>query len=164
MYENYEKLRNERGFKDADVARGTGLNKTVFSEWKNGRSNPKLDKIALIAEFLDVEIGDIVGRVRKSGIPIDFNDLVRMNPKIKELIGIAVTSTPEDIQTAITVLKALKDKERALQPQITAADLPTFSEEEIYKNRVLDGAPTTESTTLNTTADTEELPKFKKAN
>lgn len=41
MYEIYCKLRDAKGMKDADVARETGITKSTFSDWKNGRSNPK---------------------------------------------------------------------------------------------------------------------------
>lgn len=41
MYEIYCKLRDERGLKDADVARETGITKSTFSDWKTGRSAPK---------------------------------------------------------------------------------------------------------------------------
>ena len=40
MYEIYCELRDARGMKDADVARETGITKSTFSDWKNGRSNP----------------------------------------------------------------------------------------------------------------------------
>ena len=45
MYELYCKLRDEKGYKDSDVARLTGITKSTFSDWKSGRSNPKNDKL-----------------------------------------------------------------------------------------------------------------------
>lgn len=45
MYEIYCKLRDDRGMKDADVARETGITKSTFSDWKNGRSKPKDAKL-----------------------------------------------------------------------------------------------------------------------
>ena len=39
MYEIYCKLRDSKGMKDADVAKATGITKSTFSDWKNGRSN-----------------------------------------------------------------------------------------------------------------------------
>lgn len=54
MYEIYCKLRDAKGYKDADVARGTGITKSTFSDWKNGRSSPKQDKLQKIADFFGV--------------------------------------------------------------------------------------------------------------
>ena len=38
MYEIYCKLRNEKGVKDSDVVKATGITKSTFSDWKSGRS------------------------------------------------------------------------------------------------------------------------------
>ncbi|KAK9680677.1 helix-turn-helix protein [Popillia japonica] len=54
MYENYRKLRDSRGYKDADVSRGTGIGKSTFSDWKSGRSEPGPAKMVKIANFLGV--------------------------------------------------------------------------------------------------------------
>ena len=56
MYEIYCKLRDERGLKDADVARETGITKSTFSDWKTGRSAPKDPKLKKIADFFGVTI------------------------------------------------------------------------------------------------------------
>lgn len=45
MYEIYCKLKDEKGLKDADVVKATGITKSTFSDWKSGRSKPKQDKI-----------------------------------------------------------------------------------------------------------------------
>ena len=54
MYDIYERLLNEKGCKTADVAKETGINQVVFSEWKKGKSTPKPDKIQKIADFFGV--------------------------------------------------------------------------------------------------------------
>ena len=54
MYAIYEKLRNERGVKDADVSKATGVGKSTFSDWKKGRSAPKDEKLQKIADYFGV--------------------------------------------------------------------------------------------------------------
>ena len=54
MYEIYCRLRDEAGYKDADVARETGITKSTFSDWKNGRSCPKDEKLRKIAKLFGV--------------------------------------------------------------------------------------------------------------
>lgn len=56
MYEIYCKLRDEMGIKDADVARGANITKSTFTDWKNGRSEPKNDKLQKIADFFNVSL------------------------------------------------------------------------------------------------------------
>ena len=54
MYEIYCKLRDSKGMKDSDVAKATGITKSTFSDWKNGRSNPKDAKLQKIADLFGV--------------------------------------------------------------------------------------------------------------
>lgn len=56
MYENYCSLKNQRGYRDADVAKATGITKSTFSDWKSGRSQPKQDKLQKIADFFGVSL------------------------------------------------------------------------------------------------------------
>ena len=56
MYEIYCKLRDQAHVKDADVVRATGITKSTFSDWKNGRSNPKLEKLQKIADYFGVDV------------------------------------------------------------------------------------------------------------
>ena len=56
MYEKYVELRDARGLSDYSVADATGINASTFSDWKSGRSNPKLEKLAKLAAFFDVPL------------------------------------------------------------------------------------------------------------
>lgn len=54
MYEIYEKLRDAKGYTNADVGRATGVSTATLSQWKTGRYTPKMDKLEKIASFLHV--------------------------------------------------------------------------------------------------------------
>lgn len=60
MYEKYVKLRDEKGVTDYKVAVETGIAKSTFSDWKSGRSEPKLEKLKKIADYFGVDIGYFV--------------------------------------------------------------------------------------------------------
>ena len=51
MYEKYAALRDEKGITDYRVAMETGITKSTFTDWKSGRSNPKIDKLKRIAAY-----------------------------------------------------------------------------------------------------------------
>lgn len=56
MYKKFAELLAEKGLKVAEVARVTGISPSTFSDWKKGKSKPKIDKLMNIAEKLDVPI------------------------------------------------------------------------------------------------------------
>ena len=56
MYEIYQRLLDEKGLKNSDVARATGISNMTLSDWKRGKSVPKSDKMRKIAEYLNVSL------------------------------------------------------------------------------------------------------------
>lgn len=62
MYDKYAKIRDSRGLNDTEVSKATGVPRSIFSDWKAGRSNPKLDKIQAIADYLCVSLSAITGQ------------------------------------------------------------------------------------------------------
>lgn len=52
MYEKFSKLLQDYGVSAYKVSKETGISQSVFSEWKRGKSQPKLDKLRKIADFL----------------------------------------------------------------------------------------------------------------
>lgn len=56
MYEKYSALRDKRNVSDYRVALDTGITRSTFTDWKNGRSSPKIDKIQKIANYFGVPI------------------------------------------------------------------------------------------------------------
>ena len=62
MYEIYQKLLDMNGVKSADVARATGISNMTFSDWKKGKSTPKMDKIEKIAKYFGVTTDYMMGK------------------------------------------------------------------------------------------------------
>ncbi len=56
MYEKYVMLRDKKGVTDYRVSVDTGITKSTFSEWKSGRSQPKVDKLKILADYFGVSI------------------------------------------------------------------------------------------------------------
>ncbi len=56
MYERYVFLRDEKGLTDYKVSEETGIVKSTFSDWKSGRSTPKIDKLKRIADYFGVTV------------------------------------------------------------------------------------------------------------
>lgn len=43
------------------VAKATGISSSTFTDWKNGRSTPKADKLVLIADYFNVSLDTFFG-------------------------------------------------------------------------------------------------------
>lgn len=62
MYEIYEELLNERNIKTSQVCKATGIPQSTFSDWKKGKSKPKIDKLQKIADFFEVSVDYLTGK------------------------------------------------------------------------------------------------------
>lgn len=56
MYERYVELRDKKGVTDYRVSKDTGISRSTFTDWKNGRSAPKVEKLLLLAKYFDVPV------------------------------------------------------------------------------------------------------------
>lgn len=120
MYQYFEELRDSKGVKNADVAKATGLNATLFSEWKKGKAQPKADKLQKIADYFGVSIerlttGKDTEKESTDGTKWYFSDdTARLaqeahdNPDLRVLFDAARDARPEDIQLATEMLRRFK--------------------------------------------------------
>lgn len=60
MYEKYLKLLKERGLTSYVVSKATGIPGSTFSDWKSGRSIPKVNKLLKIANYLGVSLNELI--------------------------------------------------------------------------------------------------------
>lgn len=60
MYEKYKALRDKKGVTDYRVSIETGITKSTFTDWKNGRSTPKIEKLKILADYFGVKIEDFL--------------------------------------------------------------------------------------------------------
>ena len=56
MYDKFEKLLCKNNVTTYKVAKDTGICATTFSDWKSGKSKPKVDKLKKIADYFGVPL------------------------------------------------------------------------------------------------------------
>ena len=87
MYEIYQKLLDEKGLKNSDVSRATGISNMTLSDWKNGKTKPKTDTMKKIANFFGVSV-DYLMTGKESEFTIEMAEidveLSNMSKRVKE--------------------------------------------------------------------------------
>lgn len=56
MYSVFEKLLEEKRVTAYRVSKETGVGRSTFTDWKNGRSEPKGEKLSKIADYFGVSV------------------------------------------------------------------------------------------------------------
>lgn len=60
MYKNFENLLKTKGVTAYRVSKETGIPTSTLSDWKRGRSTPKVDKLKILADYFKVDIEDLL--------------------------------------------------------------------------------------------------------
>lgn len=60
MYERLQKLLDERNMTPYQLSKEVDIAQSTLSDWKTGRSKPKVDKLKILAEYFDVPITDFI--------------------------------------------------------------------------------------------------------
>ena len=61
MYKRFKLLLEKNNLKPAEISRKTGISESILSRWKTGKSNPKMDKLKIIADFFHVSVEWLAG-------------------------------------------------------------------------------------------------------
>ena len=56
LYEKFEALLAKTNKTAYQVSKDTGISESIFSYWKNGRSNPKADKLLVLSKYFQVPL------------------------------------------------------------------------------------------------------------
>ena len=56
MYEKFAALLEKTNKTAYQVSKDTGIAQSVLSDWKTGRSKPKVDKLKILADYFGVSI------------------------------------------------------------------------------------------------------------
>ena len=99
-YEIFDKVIKEKGITAYRVAKDTGLTTVLFTDWKKGKSCPKINKLQLIADYLGVTTDYLLGSSETTA-PISLTD------EEKDMLFLFNKLSPEDKQRAIGYLTCL---------------------------------------------------------
>lgn len=117
MYEVFEKLLASHGVKTSEVCAATGIAQSTFSDWKNGRSTPKIEKLRKIADYFGVTVeylitGDDPGEYYTNPATAKIAQEIFENYELHALFDAARDSAPEDLKAVHDMLVLLKRKEK----------------------------------------------------
>ena len=110
MYEIFEKLLMERGVTAYKVAKATGISTGSMTDWKKGRSAPKVDKLQKIADYFGVSVDYLLGNEPKEKTPAEAD--VTFDDFTYAMYGVAKELTDEDKNMLLEMARMLKKRQQ----------------------------------------------------
>ncbi len=121
MYENYCIIRDLHHVTDYQVAKYTGINRSTFSDWKSGRSEPKQDKLRKIAEYFGCSVEFLMG-MDVPMFPLEKHDgemgqaAERESAYLNEVITLANEMTEDEKRILVAYARGIVDAKKKEQP------------------------------------------------
>lgn len=114
MYEKFEKLLKEKNVTPYRVHKETGISTATLSDWKNGKSQPKKDKIEKICNYFNVPLSYFYDE-EEQGISNltrrDTKEITEMLNNMEDLLkqdGLMFDGDPASPEAIDSILSAMK--------------------------------------------------------
>ncbi len=116
--ENLQFYMNDQGKTQADMARHFGISTATASDWYNGNKIPRADKLQSIADWLCIDLSDLLTdpeqRQEKKYYLDDetreYVDFLHKNPEHKVLFDASRKVSKEDINKALKAIGLFIDE------------------------------------------------------
>ncbi len=107
MYEVFMQLLQKYGVSSYEVAKKTGVTQTAISNWKSGRSTPKVETMKKIADYFGVTVDYLM---TGSGIDIQQNIMTDEEKRIYEYAKrlLALGMTPEKLEKLVDAVEDIQ--------------------------------------------------------
>ena len=118
--ERLNSILQKRNLSQADLSKMAGIRSSSISDWLNGKYEPKQDKIAIIADALNVSPVWLIGYDEPStnqteGYYVDpetaeYAEMLRTRPEARLLFSASRGISKEDMEKAVEYIELLKLK------------------------------------------------------
>lgn len=110
MYEIFAKLLKEKGVTPYQVSKATGVAQSSLSDWENGRSKPKYEKMLAISDYFGVSVDYLLGNEPKEKTPAEAD--VTFDDFTYAMYGEAKELTDEDKNMLLEMARMLKKRQQ----------------------------------------------------
>lgn len=100
MYEIFDNLLKEQGVTAYRISKETGIATATLSDWKNGRSTPKQDKLQKIADYFAVSLDYLVGKTDVRHTATEQKKEITLTSKDERDIQKKLDSILEDLENS----------------------------------------------------------------
>jgi len=115
MYEIFEQLLTENGVTAYQVSKATGVAQSSLSDWKKGKSKPKIDKMQKIADYFNVPVEYLLTGEKKSPDimsedeeMMEYLNELKNNPGMRILFSKAKGATKEDLEKVVKMIEIMR--------------------------------------------------------
>ena len=110
--ERLKTLRKNASLTQTEIAKNLKISQQAYANYETGKRHPDQEMLKKIADFFDVSVDYLLGRVEKgtNTETEEYLELLRTRPEMKMLFNTTKNATKEEIEKAVAVIEALLGK------------------------------------------------------
>jgi len=114
LYSNIKRQCELRGITPARLCAETGIPKSTTTELKMGRVKTlSYDKMKKMADYFGISVEELAGDAAAptDAEMIEILETMKNRPEMRTLFSLTKTATREDVEKAVAIIRALRDRE-----------------------------------------------------
>lgn len=116
FYDRFVLLCDKKGVKPSRAASDCNINRSNVTNWKNNGYTPRSDVLQRIASYFDVSVGYLLGEDKKTPLInedeelTEYLEILKTRPEMRMLFQLSKDATKEDVEAAVRIIEALRNK------------------------------------------------------
>ena len=109
MAKNIKRFLDSKGITGKDLALAIGVPPTTLYSWLQAAAYPRIDKIEMMANYFGITKADLV-EDEENLFQSKLEEVFRDRPEMRVLFSTAKDCTTDQIELAIAIIEAMRDK------------------------------------------------------
>lgn len=118
MYKRIDILLSEHGISGAKMSADLGMSRSFMTELRKGRAKSvKIETAQKIADYFGVSVDYLLGTEQKEKPLVngdeeltDYLEMLKTRPECRMLFHLTKNATKEDVEAAVRIIEALRNK------------------------------------------------------
>lgn len=119
FYDRFVYLCKRKGVTPSRAALDAGISKSLVTKWKtNNAKDPSPDVVRKLAKYFGVSVAELLGETSQSEKPLingdeeltEYLEMLKTRPECRMLFQLTKDATKEDVEAAVRIIEALRNK------------------------------------------------------
>ena len=119
FYDRYVILCKEKGVAPSTAAVDAGISKSLVTKWKtNNVDVPSADVLKKLSSYFNIPVSELLGEEEQKEKPLvngdkeltEYLEVLKTRPEMRMLFQLSKDATKEDVEAAVRIIEALRNK------------------------------------------------------
>lgn len=117
FYDKFVYLCNQKGISPSKAAIDAGISKSLVTKWKSNNSKlPSPDVLTKISKYFNIPVSELIDEEKEKPLVngdeelTEYLEILKTRPEMRMLFQLSKDATKEDVEAAVRIIEALRNK------------------------------------------------------